>query len=86
MCIAPVTVAPAKLSQPACLGLRDISARCMQAAAVGKVPRQVLFDNADALARKDVVPWARIVEAGSSPVSRPTALQGQRQAGPLDHN
>ena len=58
----------------------------MQAAAVGKVPQQVLFADAEALSRGEDLPYAKIQKEASPMSDRPTLSPGPRQAGPLDHS
>lgn len=57
------------------------------AAAVGKLPREVLAGNTAALAEGRPLPFARVQAEGASALQRPDgAMAGpQRQAGPLDH-
>ena len=57
------------------------------AAAVGKLPREVLEGNTAALAAGKPLPFARIQAAGASSLQRPEgAMAGPRQAMPLDHS
>lgn len=58
------------------------------AAAVGKLPREVLDGNAAALAAGKPPPFARIQAAGASSLQRPEgAMAGPRSTtGPLDHS
>ena len=57
------------------------------AAAVGKLPREVLEGNTKALAQGQPLPYARVQAAGASGLQRPeAAMAGPRQAGPLDHS
>lgn len=58
------------------------------AAAVGKLPREVLAGNTRALAEGAPLPYARIQAAGASSLQRPEgAMAGPRaMAGPLDHS
>ncbi|PSC71442.1 thioredoxin chloroplastic [Micractinium conductrix] len=57
------------------------------AAAVGKLPREVLVGNTAALAEGKPLPYARIQAAGASGLQRPEgAMAGPRQANPLDHS
>lgn len=56
------------------------------AAAVGKLPKEVLVGNTRALAAGEPLPYARIQASGASTLQRPDgAMAGPRQAGPLDH-
>lgn len=57
------------------------------AAAVGKLPREVLVGNTKALAEGQPLPYARIQAAGASSLQRPEgAMAGPRQLAPLDHS
>jgi hypothetical protein len=57
------------------------------AAAVGKLPKEVLVGNARALAEGRDLPYARVQAPGASSLQRPDgAMAGPRQAGPLDHS
>lgn len=57
------------------------------AAAVGKLPREVLVGNTKALAEGQPLPYARIQAAGASGLQRPdSAMAGPRQVAPLDHS
>lgn len=57
------------------------------AAAVGKLPKEVLVGNTAALAAGQPLPYARVQAAGASGLQRPEgAMAGPRQAGPLDHS
>jgi hypothetical protein len=57
------------------------------AAAVGRLPREVLLGNTQALAEGRELPYARIQAAGASSLQRSGgAMAGPRQAGPLDHS
>ena len=58
---------------------------CLQAAAVGKIPGQVLFADAEALASGNELPYAKIQKEASA-MARPSSSPGPRMAGPLDHN
>ena len=58
----------------------------MQAAAAGKIPEEVLKADAQALARGQALPYARIDSAGVTPVSNAPSSSAPRQAGPLDHS
>jgi hypothetical protein len=56
------------------------------AAAVGKLPREVLTANSRALAEGQPLPYARVQADGASSLQRPEgAMTGPRQSGPLDH-
>lgn len=56
-----------------------------QAAAVGKLPKEVLEQGASALAEGRQVPFAR-VEEETSPMTPPDRVAGPRKsAKPLDH-
>jgi len=56
-----------------------------QAAAVGKLPREVLEGDFAALAKGEELPYARVAGA-TSPLQRPAgAMAGDRQAMPRDH-
>ncbi|KAI3435935.1 hypothetical protein D9Q98_001993 [Chlorella vulgaris] len=56
------------------------------AAAVGKLPREVLTANSRALAEGQPLPYARVQADGASSLQRPEgAMAGPRQSGPLDH-
>ena len=65
------------------------------AAAVGKLPREVLLGNTRALAEGAPLPYARTQAGGASSLQRPVgggggsgggAMAGPRQAGPRDHS
>lgn len=57
------------------------------AAAVGKLPREVLAGNIKALSEGQPLPYARIQAAGASGLQRPDgAMAGPRQVAPLDHS
>ena len=57
------------------------------AAAVGRLPLDVLVGNTKALAEGKPLPYARIQAAGASGLQRPDgAMAGPRQTGPLDHS
>ncbi|GFR48538.1 hypothetical protein Agub_g10435, partial [Astrephomene gubernaculifera] len=55
------------------------------AAAVGRVPRQVLQGNVEALASDAPLPFLAAQGRGSSPAAPPGAMAGPRQAMPRDH-
>ena len=56
------------------------------AAAVGKLPKEVLVGNTQALAAGQPLPYARIQAAGASALQRPDGVMaGPRQAEPLSH-
>lgn len=57
------------------------------AAAVGRLPREVLAGNTKALAEGQPLPYARIQAAGASGLQRSDgAMAGPRQVAPLDHS
>jgi len=57
------------------------------AAAVGKLPKEVLVGNVRALASGDPLPYARIQAAGASGLQRPDgAMAGPPQVGPPDYS
>lgn len=56
-----------------------------QAAAVGRVPQEILEGDVKALAEKRPLPYAQITRAASS-IERPTAMAGPKaQTSPRDH-
>lgn len=58
----------------------------VQAAAVGRVPKEVLLADAEALASGDRVPYASIEDRSANSVSsRPSSAPAVRQASPLAH-
>ena len=60
----------------------------VQAATVGKLPREVLFADAEALKQGIELPYARVIQSSTAVESGPgrTAKAGPRQANPLDHS
>ena len=54
----------------------------MQAAAAGKIPEEVLKADAEALARGQALPYARIDSAGVTPVSNAPLQQCPTPSGP----
>lgn len=56
------------------------------AAAVGRVPKEVLLADAEALASGDSVPYASIQDRSANAVSsRPGGAPAPKQASPLSH-
>lgn len=81
-CVHPPTPPP---SSPQFVFL-DASGKPV-AAAVGKLPKEVLVGNTRALAAGEPLPYARIQASGASTLQRPDgAMAGPRQSGPLDHS
>ena len=79
---------PAFIILPACpqFVFLDASGKPV-AAAVGKLPREVLAGNTKALAEGQPLPYARIQAAGASSLQRPEgAMAGPKQSAPLDHS
>ncbi len=58
------------------------------AAAVGKLPKEVLVGNTKALAEGSPLPYARIKAAGASSLQRPEGAMAdpRAMAGPRDHS
>lgn len=60
--------------------------RALQAAAVGKIPPEILQRDAEALATGQELPYARLVKAATPVDSRPADAPQPKASGPLDHN